>query len=408
MIFKDKFIKNNVLMFFSTSIVSLANLFYQVLVVRNLSVTGYGIFNSLLSTFVIFSLPLMSLSTMIAKFVSHYNNIGQRKTADFLLSRLLRHMFFIALSFLAAYLIFGPALKGYLHLDSIVPVYFLGGMLFTTILLTVTLGGLQGFERFVWFSASSMVSGILKLVLAFLFIRIGWDLLGALGAYLVAVTGGLLVTFYPLRKVFSLNEKTMDIDLKAKYKFVIPSLITFACIALLTNVDVILVRHFFPSLEAGYYSVAQLIGKIVLYIPSAIYIVILPRASGLNAQQKDSQAVLARGLKYAAFLCLFVLVVYNIFPKFILGFLTGKVNDQIVFLGRLFTMIMPFFALLVILLLYQLSVSKFMFLKSLVLFSLLQILAISLFHISLTQVLLTLLINSIILFSLNLKSAFKY
>lgn len=408
MIFKDKFLKNNVLMFFSTSIVSLANLFYQVLVVRNLSVTGYGMFNSLLSTFVIFSLPLMSLSTMIAKFVSHYNNIGQRKTADFLLSRLLRHMFFIALSFLAAYLILAPVIKGYLHLDSIVPVYFLGGMLFTTILLTVMLGGLQGFERFVWFSASSMVSGVLKLVLAFLFIRIGWDLLGALGAYLVAVVIGLLVTFFPLKKILYLNEKAMDINLKEKYRFVIPSIITFGCIALLTNVDVILVKHLFPDLKAGYYSVAQLIGKIVLYIPSAIYIVILPRTSGLNAQQKDPKVVLIKALKYTAILCLFVLGFYNIFPEFILGILTGKVNSEIIFLGRLFSITMPFFALLVVLLLYQLSVSKFMFLKSLVLFSLLQILVISLFHISLTQVLLTLLANSIILFSLNLRSAMRY
>ena len=407
MIFKDKFLKNNILMFLSTSIANFVNLLYQLLIVRKLSVANYGIFNSLLSVFVIISLPLASLATMITKYASSYNNTGERTKADFFLFVLLRHMFVLGIFFAAIYLIFGFYFKTYLHLDSIFPVYLTGGMLFLTIMVTVTLGGLQGFERFGWFSTSAVANGLSKLLLAFLFLSLGWDLLGALGAYLASQIIALSINLFSLREVFSLKGTVPDINLKEKYRFAIPSLITLGCMALLTNIDVVFVKHFFSPIDTGYYSVAQLIGKMVLFIPNAVYIVILPRASGLSARRQDPTGVLKKGLKYTAFLCLSVIVVYNIFPQIILTILTGKTDTNIIFLGRLFSVTMAFFSLVFVLLLYQLSISKFKFLKPLILFSLLQILAILVFHISLAQVLFILLINSIILLILNLKSAMQ-
>ena len=407
MVFKDKFLKDNILMLFSTSIVNLTNLLYQILIVRKLTVISYGAFNSLLSVFVIFSFPVASLSTMIAKFTSSYNNIGERKKADFLLLVLLRHMLFIGLFYLFIYLVFGFYFRNYLHLNSTLPIYFTGGMLFLAILSALTFGGLQGLEKFIWLSVTNVCSALLKLSLAFFFIVIGWDLLGALGAYLVSQMVGLLVGFFPLREIFRLKETMPDINLSEKYKFVIPSLVTLGCMSLLTNIDVVFVKHFFEPIEAGYYSVAQFIGKTAFFIAGAIYVVMLPRASGLHAQQKDSRLLLKRSLAYTAILCLFVIGGYNLFPKVILGLLTGKVNEQVIFLGRIFSITMTFFSLVSVLVLYQLSISRFKFLKTLVLFSFLQVLAILLFHTSLTQVLLILLSNSIILFILNLRLAMR-
>lgn len=407
MVFRDKFFKNNVLMFLGACIGNLANLLCQIIIVKKLSVLSYGAFNSLLSVFMIISLPIGSISTMIVKFTSVYNNTGERKRADFFLSVLLRHMFFISLSFLMGYLIFGFNIKIYLQLDSILPVYFTGGMLFLSVISTLTQGGLQGLEKFVPLSLVGIFGGLLKLALISLFVSFGWDLLGALGGYLVQQIIVLLVSFLLLKEIFFERKQAVELDLKEKYKFIMPSLITLSCIAVLTNIDVIFVKHFFEPIKAGYYSIAQLIGKIVLFIPGAIYIVMFPATAGLHAQRKDSRDLLIRSLKYTTILCLLAVVIYNLFPNFILEVLTGKVKTEIIFLGRLFTIAMTFFSLLAVLLLYQLSISRFKFLKSLVLFSLLQILAILIFHTSLVQILLVLVLNSIILFIVNLRLAIK-
>ncbi|MCX5715325.1 MAG: oligosaccharide flippase family protein [Candidatus Omnitrophica bacterium] len=407
MILKDKFLKNNVLMFFGTALGNSANLLCQILVVKNLSVSGYGAFNSLLSMFMIIALPISAINTMIVKFTAAHNSLGQKKEADLFLFIMLRHMFFVAASFLLLYFLFGNNLQNYLQLDSTLPVYLTGALLFCAIIAIVPQSGLQGFERFTWVSAIAASGGIFKLSFVFLFLSLGWGVTGALTGYVAAQVITMLICFLPLGVIFYAHQPRLAINLKEKYGFVIPAMITLGCVAVLTNMDVILVKHFFSSADAGHYSVAQIIGKIVLFIPSAIPLVMFPSASGLHAQQKESRHLLLQGLKYGALLCLTVVITYNLFPEFILGVLTSKINDQIILLGRLFSVTMTFFSLIGMLLLYQLSTSNFKFLKSLVLLSLLQIVLISAFHASLAQVLSIMLVNSVILFGLNLRSALK-
>jgi len=406
--FKDKFLRNSVLMFMSMSVVNIANLLYQILAVRKLTIPSYGIFNSLISVFTIFSLPVASIATMIAKFTSHYHHRGEHVKADYFISVLLKHMFFVGLFLCLAYFVFGNSFKEYLHLDSALPVYFVGLMLFSMILLTVTLGSLQGFERFKWYSVGSISNSVSRVVLAAFMIYLGWDLLGVLGAYAVSQTIALLITLIPLREVFFIREKITDINMMEKYKFVIPSIITFGCFAALTNADVILVRHFLEPMQAGNYSVAQLIGKIVIFIPTAVYVVMLPSVSGQHAQNKDTKVILKRSLKYTALLCLLASLAYNLFPQFILNLLTNKANNEIVLLGRLFTISMLFFSLLIVLLLYQLAISKFMFLKNLAVFTILQVIGIVFYHNSPVQVLSIVIINSVILCFVNMRLALRH
>lgn len=394
-------------MFFSISLTNLANLICQIVIVRMLTVSDYGSFNSLISVFMIVSLPINAFNTMVVKFVSAYDHLGERRRANLLLTVVLRHMFFAGLLFLTTYLIFGFCFKAYLKLDSTLPVFLTGGMLFLTILLTVPQGGLQGFERFKWFSAALVSNGVFKLLLVFVFLSLGWGLLGALGGYLASQLAALFISLFPLREIFYLKGAHFDIGLMEKYKFVLPSFITLGCIAFLTNMDVIFVKHYFSAAQAGHYSVAQMIGKIVYFLPGAVYLVMMPRASGLHAQKKDSRHLLMRSLKYVVALCMAVIIVYNLFPRIVMGVLTSKVNDEIITLGRFFSLIMAFYSLVNSLFLYHLSVSRFNCLKWLILLTCLQVLAIAFFHTSLVQVLSIMLANSVILFIISFKSAIK-
>lgn len=394
-------------MFFSLAAANLANLLCQLIIVRKLTVTDYGDFNSLLSVFMIISLPINALNTMVVKFASAYNHLGERTRADRFLTVVSTHMFFTGILFFAAYLVSGFYFKNYLNLDSIWPVYLTGAMLFATILLTVPLGGIQGFEKFKWFGVSLVASGVFKLLLVFIFLSLGWGLLGALGGYLASQLIVLFISVFPLRKSLFLKDERLDIRLYEKYNFVIPSLITLGCIGVLTNMDVIFVKHYFGSVEAGCYSVAQVIGKIVFFMPGAIYLVMMPRASGLHALEEDPRGLLRHSLKYTVILCFFVIAAYNIFPQIIMGILTGKVNNEIISLGRIFSVTMAFFSLVNMLSLYQLSVSRFNFLKWLVLFTCLQVSAILIFHVTLAQVLSVMLINAAVLFIISFKSAMR-
>ena len=135
-----------------------------------------------------------------------------------------------------------------------------------------------------------------------------------------------------------------------------------------------------------------------------------PRTSFLHTQNKDTLHTLKRSLKYSAILCILGVIIYNFFPQKTLEILTKKTGSEYIVLGRLFSICMTFFSLSGILLLYQLSINNFKFIKFLIPLTIIQILAISVFstlYKSLYMVLIILCINSFILFISNFKLTFE-
>ena len=177
---------------------------------------------------------------------------------------------------------------------------------------------------------------------------------------------------------------------------------------LLVNFDMILVKYFFTPLESGFYSLAQMVGKIFLFLPIAISMVMFPRTSAQKAKNMDTFSTLKKSLFYAFGLCIMACSFYNIFPSFVLKILTGKVYPESVLLGRLFSASMTFFTLSYILMLYFLSLKEFHFIKYLVFFTILQNLAIFIFHRSLLGVQIILCFNSMLLFSSHIFLVCKY
>ena len=294
-----------------------------------------------------------------------------------------------------------------LKIPSLSSGYILAALLAFSWLIPVCIGILQGLELFPWFNSVTVSTGALKLILALIFIGLGFGVSGALGALLVANISSLIVCGFGLKDFLFLKSEPASINFREFYSYLFPvALITF-CYMLLVGYDLYQVRLSFSLEQSGLYSLAQMVGKILLFLPSAISVVILPRTSGLNAQSQDTLSTLKRGLVYAATICIVAILIYNIFPEFILKVLTGKTFSESVILGRLFSISMSFFALLLILITYFISIKDMRFIKYLVLFTLLQIIAIILVHNTLIQVQLIMCMNAFVLFLILLTLAFK-
>jgi O-antigen/teichoic acid export membrane protein len=173
------------------------------------------------------------------------------------------------------------------------------------------------------------------------------------------------------------------------------------CFIWLVSFDMVLVKYFFSPEKAGVYSLAQMVGKIFLFLPGAISVVMFPKTSGLNAVNSDTKAILRKSLMFAFSLCLIASLVYNIIPGFILKVLTGKALFESITLGRLFSVSMTFYALTFVLINYFLSIKDLRFIKYLIVCVLLQLFAITLFHNNLFQIQSVLCVNSLLLFIIS-------
>jgi len=402
------FEKNIILVFCGTSIASFFNLLYQLLIAHQLSPVDFAAFNSLLSVFMLFSSPLGNISLAAAKYSAEFNGQGQPGKVKALISGLMNKALLIICATAPLFYFLSFYILEKLKIQSLFSGYILALLLTISWIMPVLAGGMQGLELFKWVSSISVVTGLFKLAAAFLFVFLGFGLAGALAALLITNLMTVLLSLFPLKGHVSLKfPGQSDIDFKAFFFYLFPLALSAFCFTALTSFDMVLIKYFFSPQDSGVYSLAQMVGKIFLFLPGAIGIVMLPKTSGLNARNLDARPTLKRSLIYAAILSVIASVSYNIFPAFFLKLLTGKVFPDSIALGRLFSVSMVFFALLYILIAYFISIGDLRFLKCLVPGAVLQLLAVIVFHASLIQVQVILCLSSILLFGAHLILANK-
>ncbi len=401
-------------MFLAVAVYNIINLLYQLYMVRNLSPVDYGVLNSLFSILVIVSIPSGTLQTVVTKFISTYSAFNNHEKINFLLYSLTKKTFVFSL-FALLVLIFGSrSIAGFLRIASPQLVIVLGVVTFFTILLPLTQGGLQGLQKFGYLGLTMTINGGLKLLFGIIFVSIGFGVMGAMSALVIATFAGLVLSFILLSSVLprplalipgillvKSNNPASEINFSEIYRYFYPVATVFFCFMILTNIDVVLVKHFFEPLEAGYYSIAQMAGKIILFLPIAITMVMFPKISKLYAEAKSTWHLLRKGLFYAGVLCGLAALICLLFPALIIRLLSGEEHLHCIGLVRMFSVTMVFFALVYVLLFYHLSIHRLDFIYPLVLITVLQIFAIVLFHRNLSHVLYIMCCSAVLLFLIN-------
>jgi len=175
----------------------------------------------------------------------------------------------------------------------------------------------------------------------------------------------------------------------------------------LTQIDLILVKHFFTPIEAGYYSIAQMVGKVILFLPLPVVMVMFPKVSLMDAQGEKTFSILIQSLIIAGFLGALGIIICHLFPSYIIQLLAGTVYPECIPLVRLFSINMTIFSLTLILLYYHLATKRRGFIYPIFSMTLIQIGAIVLFHQTMVQVLFIVAVMAFLLFGINFYLAYK-
>lgn len=401
------FTKNIIFVFTGTSIINFLNLVYQIVVLNKLNSSDFAAFNTLLSVFMLVSIPLQ---IVLAKYCAELNGRLKEAQIKALFTHFLTRAFILAALTFVIFLLFSPLLMQGLRIELQFSGLIMAMLLASAWIAPVFGGQLQGMEFFGWLISATFVSAVTKLVLAFIFINIGMSYPGALSALLFSNIIFVFISLYPLRKfiAFELSKEHIGIKKEAQ-GFLLPVAVSSLSSIALVTMDIILVKRYFIPYLAGIYSYAQFIGKIFFFLPGAIAVVILPHSSSLAAREEDTLPLLKRSLFYASLFCLAAYICYNIFDGVILKIfkaLNSEITPEVISLGRFFGVSMSFFAILFILINYFISRKDLRFVKYLVMSAILQCIAIIVFHKSLFHIQAILCINSILVLIIHLKLAF--
>ena len=400
-------------MFIGIGLFNLFGLLYHFSMLRLLSPVDYGHLNTLITLFMIISVPAGTVQTTVTKFVSSFHAMNQLEEVRSLLRHVFRLMLVIGLSLFLLISLGSPFISSFLQISSYGMILLLGASLFLAIVIQVSWGGLQGLQQFGSLAFNLVINGGSKCVLGIASVLFGLGVSGALSAVVISYFITTILSFLILKMSLDQGKDKANpglgsgdsnqIDFSKVYLYSLPFGLTLFCFMVLTNIDLIWVKHFFLPLEAGHYSIAQMVGKIIFVFPFPVVMVMFPKLASLRMEKQETKAfsILRNSLILTAFLCGGATFISSLLPSLVIQGLSGKVYLECIPLVGIFSLNMTFFSLSLILIHYQLSTDQRGFLYPLILCTLVQSGLIILFHKSLMQVLFIVGIVALCLMAIN-------
>lgn len=249
---------------------------FQILMGRMLSVPDYGLFITLMALLQMVGVPLGTLSMVVSRRASDYLAKGQHVQIAAMFRWVNRRVLWIALAVVLCALPFTLWMRDYLHLASLVPVWLFLLIAFTSLFVPINTAFLQAQQNFLWFAASIVGAHGLKIVFCGALVYAGFNLNGALIGVVLASLAIWLLTYWPLRQSVTLPSGARVAGGHLSFRGATSVLIANLSFAVMTQLDIILVNHFYNAHLAGVYAAAAILGKAVLYLPGAISIAMFP------------------------------------------------------------------------------------------------------------------------------------
>ena len=388
-------IKDGSILFFGTLIGSILNFIFHFYTGRVLGPADYGVFSALLGIAYLATVATNTVQTGVANVVARFTDEESRGHIKDLAVRSLRKLIVAGLIATGVLAIFSPLIASFLHIKT-ENVLVLSPIIFFLIVLPLNRGLLQGLQRFKALSVNVSSEGVFKLLGAFVFLTLlGWGVNGASLAFTVAAAFPFFLAFLALKSVYSKRVKRVRIDASDVYKYTLPVFLFLLSATLFFTIDILLVKHFFPSVDAGRYGAASLIGKIVFFAVLPLSQVMFSKVSKIKRNNKEARRFLKKTLAASLLVGVVGSAFYFLIPGFIIGLMFGPDFLGVANILGLFGVVMTLYAIMYALAMFLLAIRKSRFIFGLLFLNVLQIALIWIFHETLLVVLLQLLITII-------------
>lgn len=356
---------------------------------RHLSVADFGAMNSLLSLMLIVSVPSVSILLVSTKYVSNFKAKKELEKIRLFRKKIFVKLVIFGTAILILLLFASPLVASFLKINSYIPVVIFFLILSFSFLVPLNFGILQGLQKFFQQGVCGGLNGVLRLIFGILLAALGLKLNGAMMALLAASLCVFLISYSFLRDLPKSDPQSDDLGIGIGNVLTYSRTVVLSSLGIivLTNVDLILIKHYFPVDQAGIYASVSVLGRAVFYVPGIIIMAMFPIVSESYALNKNPYSIMKKAFGITMLLSGSGLIVLMAFPDLMLSFLFGKAFSEGASLLRIFSLAMFFMALNNVLCNFLLAIERKRFIIVLLMGCVVEILLISFFHQSLITIL---------------------
>lgn len=367
----------------SAFVVNGGNYLYNLALGRVLGPGAFADAAILITLMLVLSFVAMTFQLAVAKFTTEFDHTKQ---AAFIHRA---HVWALRFGVLlgAAMIVFAAQLQKVFQTESAVMFMIFGVAVPVYFIMSVNRGNLQGNRAFIELSVTYQLEMVCRLALTFAFLLI-FNISSS-----IAVSSAIAVSFvagvFPFKKRKSKRALHKTLTSKEN-KVILQFFVLTACYELTqiicNNSDILLVKHYFPSHDAGLYASLALIGRVVYFVTWMFVMLLLPTVVSMRKEGKNSVPILMKYVGYITALASAIVAFSFLFPSIAVQLLFGQQYMAIAPLLGWYALATSFFALSNIFAYYYLSLDHYKPIVIATVFGVLQVVLIVWFHDSLYEV----------------------
>jgi O-antigen/teichoic acid export membrane protein len=260
---------------------------------RLLEPTGFGELTSLLALSVVLAVPLGAAQTVVAERIAVAHAAGDEARIRFLVRYALGHVGALALVVGFVYVLCIPVVVNVLDIREPGPAIALAPLVVLTFLTPVTVGVLQGMERFAALGVLLFATAASRLLFGVPWTVAGGGAGGAIAGQALGIMVVSVALLWSYRSwIVPRGSGVARLGMRRRLDLhAVAATGAFIGFALVSNLDVVLARVYLDNHDAGIYAAIATVAKIVIFLPTALAMIMAPRAA------KQHHAVTGSGLR---------------------------------------------------------------------------------------------------------------
>jgi O-antigen/teichoic acid export membrane protein len=340
----------SIIMLFGSGFVSLASFGYNIAVARLLGPSDFSHAATAVTLLMLASCINLSFQLVAAKFIARNDSPGAKATVY---HALMRRAWMVGASLCVGLCLLSVPISNYLRMPSATFIIILALSMLFYVPLGVKRGGFQGTTQFLRLSMSLALEAVVKFIAAIILVKLGFGVLGAVSAISISVVLAYLVPGGDEQ-----FRSHPEAAIPASFREGMQAMIFFVGQVIINNIDILMVKHFFRSDEAGLYAAIALVGRLLYFATWMVTSAMFPISAGAKAET-DSRRVLLVPIAFVIGLSTVFVVFLWAFPNFVLTTVFGSsfrnISADAPALLTMNAIAMGVYALAVVLIAYEMS-----------------------------------------------------
>ena len=305
----------------SVLIVNGGNYLYNLLLGRILGPTKFADAAVLITFLLVLSFVAMTFQLVTAKFSVVFEETYFKP----FISGVYRYATFVGIALGVLIIFFADQLQIIFNTSTKLMFVIFGAGVPLYFLMSVNRGIYQGLQEFKLLSItyqSEMISRLVITLALILLLDVQSSVLIAVGI-LFSLGFGLIP--FDFKKFHFKSVDVLDsVKLKQVRNFFVITAFYELTQIIINNSDILLVKHYFDSYEAGLYASLALIGRIVYFIAWMFVMLLLPAVVQLQKRGEETAPILFKYVLYIAIIAFLIIIGCWLFPEFAITVLFGK------------------------------------------------------------------------------------